>query len=354
MSWFNLLPEALNLKEKISPFTKYRLPIAPTDFDIVSQISGMRLLRFKAATRASSTQIKTPLFIIPSMINRYYVLDLLPGKSFIEYLLQQGADIYLLDWGVPYDEDNWLTLDQLINQRLDYFIDLIAKDSKSKKVTLFGHCLGGTLATLYALCFPDRINTLLLLTTPIDFEHGGKLGVWAKQNQFRPENITNAYGHMPWWVLQSSFQMLKPLLPWQKAEKLYKELNNPEFIKNFWALEVWSQDSVSFPGRCFITLIDELYRKNALIKGELKIAEKLLSLSELKIPVLSIAAIDDHIVLYDSTMKKHHLNDNAPFESITSQGGHIGSILGSKAQKTVWPAVLNWLSHWDTGKHLQT
>lgn len=351
MSLFNLIPESLNLKEKISPFLKNKLPIAPTPYDIIAQVSGMKLLKFKRPANAAHTHLHTPLLIIPSMINRYYVLDLLPGKSFIEYQISHGVDIYLLDWGTPYDEDNWMSLEQLITHRLDYFIDAVTADAKTDKVNILGHCLGGTLATIYTLLFGDRVNGLMLLTAPIDFEHGGKLGLWVKQNHFRPESVTKAYGHMPWWVLQTSFQMLKPMLPWHKLEKLMKEMNNPEFMKNFWALEVWSQDNVSFPGRCFITLIDELYRKNALIKGEMHLHGKTLSLKQLQSPVLNIAASDDHIVLFNSTVQNYHLDKDVDFESITSQGGHIGSILGSRAQKNVWPQITNWLARIDTPKH---
>lgn len=352
MSWLNMIPDNLNLKEKLAPFLRNRLPIAPTQYDVLAQVSGMKLLRFRRPiAEAPTTLFQTPLFIVPSMINRYYVLDLLPGKSFIEHLLLQGFDVYLLDWGTPFDEDNWLTLDQLITQRLDYFIDIVSKYSGQEKINMMGHCLGGTLATIYSLLNRNRINGLMLLTAPIDFEHGGKLGVWAKQNQFHPEHVTKAYGHMPWWVLQASFQMLKPMLPWYKTEKLMKEFNNPEFQKNFWALEVWSQDNVSFPGKCFLTLIEELYKKNALIKNEMHINGKTLQLSKLQGPVLNISAADDHIVLFNSTLQKYHLDNKTPYESITSAGGHIGAILGSKAQKTVWPQVINWLSKIDAGKH---
>lgn len=351
MSWFNLIPDSLNLKEKLNPIFKDKLPIAPTPYDVLAQVSGMKLLRFKKPESVASSQIKTPLFIIPSMINRYYVLDLLPGKSFIEFQLSQGIDIYLLDWGTPYDEDNWMTLDQLITQRLEYFVDLVTADAKTDKINILGHCLGGTLATIYTLLFGERVNGLMLLTAPIDFEHGGKLGLWVRQNQFRPESVTKAYGHMPWWVLQTSFQMLKPMLPWHKLEKLLKEMNNPEFMKNFWALEVWSQDNVSFPGRCFLSLIDELYKKNALIKDEMRVQGQTLSLKQLQSPVLNIAASDDHIVLFNSTMQNYHLSKDIDFESITSQGGHIGSILGSRAQKNVWPQITQWLTRIDSLKH---
>lgn len=351
MSLFNLVPDSINLKEKISPFFKSKLPLAPTPYDVIAQVSGMKLLRFKSASEANGKRLHTPLFIIPSMINRYYVLDLLPGKSFIEFQLSQGVDVYLLDWGTPYDEDNWMTLEQLLTQRLDYFIDVVTQDAQTDKVNILGHCLGGTIATVYTLLFSERVNGLMLLTAPIDFEHGGKLGLWVKQSQFRPENVTHAYGHMPWWVLQTSFQMLKPMLPWHKLEKLIKNTNNPEFMKNFWALEVWSQDNVSFPGRCFITLIDELYKKNALINGELHLHGQTLSLKQLKSPVLNISASDDHIVLFNSTLQNYHLGKDVDFETITSQGGHIGSILGSRAQKNVWPQITNWLTRIDTPKH---
>lgn len=348
---FNFLPDNLNLKERISPLLKDKLPIAPSPFDVIAQVSGMRLLRFRKPLSIAKDTLQTPLFIIPSMINRYYVLDLLPGKSFIEYLLASSMDVYLLDWGTPFDEDNWLTLDQLVTQRVNYFVDLVSQDSKKEKVNVFGHCLGGTLATMYSIRYPEHVNSLCLLTTPVDFEHGGKLGLWSKQTGFHPENITKAYGHMPWWVLQSSFQLLKPMLPWHKLEKLMKEFNNPEFMKNFWALEVWSQDNVSFPGLCFVTLIEELYRKNALIKGEMQISGQPLSLERIQSPVLNVAATDDHIVLFKSTMQNYHVNKDVSFTSLTSQGGHIGAILGSKAQKNIWPQIREWLTSHDMEKH---
>ncbi len=351
MSWFNLIPENLNLKERINPFLKDKLPLAPSEFDVVAHVSGMKLLRFKKKPiLEADCGVRTPLFIIPSMINRYYVLDLLPGKSLIEYFLDRGIDVYLLDWGVPLDEDNWLSFEELITHRLDYFVDLALSDSKKSKINLFGHCLGGTLSAIYSVLFQEKINGTLLLTAPIDFEHGGKLGYWVNQG-FNPENVTKAYGHMPWWVLQSSFQMLKPMLPWQKLEKIVKEFKNPEFMKNFWALEVWSQDNVSFPGRCFVTIIDELYKKNALAKGLLKVGSQPVLLGQLKGPVLNIAATDDHIVLFNSTLQNYHLDNGAELESISAQGGHISALLGSRAQKTLWPQLIEWFSKIETAKH---
>ena len=130
-----------------------------------------------------------------------------------------------------------------------------------------------------------------------------------------------------------------------------KSLQNPEFMKNFWALEIWSQDNVSFPGRCFVTIIEELYKKNALAKGSLKIAGEPVLLGQIKGPVLNIAAMDDHIVLFNSTLQNYHLENGVAFESISAQGGHISSLLGSRAQKTLWPQILEWFSKVETAKH---
>ena len=351
MLWMDFLPNGLRLKEQISKIPG-SLPIAPTAYDVIAQMSGMKLLKFEMPPEIKQVS-KYPMFIVPSMINRYYVLDLLPQKSFIEYFLNQGIQVYLLDWGMPQDEDNFLTLDQLIDHRFDYFMDKALEDSNTEKVHLLGHCLGGTLASIYSPLHQEKIQSLMLLTAPIDFKFAGKLGIWSRQPTFKVENLIKAYGSMPWWMMQSSFQMLKPMLWWHKSERLLKERNNSDFMKNFWALEVWSQDNVSFPGRCYQALISEFYRKNSIVEGTLKIHAKSVDLKSLKRPVLNIAAEDDHIVLFNSTAQPYHLNKETQYDCFAVKGGHIGALLGSKAQKGLWPNIHSWLIKQEESESLQ-
>ena len=351
MSWTDLLPNGLQLKEKLSQVPN-TLPLAPTPFQVIAKLSGMKLLKFQVPGHIKK-QTQAPLFIVPSMINRYYVLDLLPGKSFIEHFINQGVEIYLLDWGMPQDEDNWLSFDQLIKHRFDYFIDKTIEDSRSSEVHLVGHCLGGTLSTIYASLHQEKIKSLMLLTAPLDFTHGGKIGVWARHEQFNVASLVRAHGNMPWWMMQSSFHMLKPLLWWHKTERLMKERNNKEFLKNFLALEIWSNDNVSFPGKCYETLINEFYRKNSLIKGELQIQGQSVNLKHFQRPVLNVAAEDDHIVLFNSTLQPYHLEKETQYQCFSVKGGHIGALLGSRAQQNLWPRINDWLLKQESTESLQ-
>lgn len=351
MQWTDFLPNGLALKERLSILPN-SLPLAPTPYQTISMLGGMSLLKFNLPEGVQLAS-QYPLLIIPSLINRYYVLDLLPEKSFIEFLLKSGIQVYLLDWGAPQDEDRFLTFDQLIDHRFDYFVDKTLEDMAVEKIHLAGHCLGGTLASIYSPRYQNKIHSLMLLTAPVDFQDGGKIGIWARQPLFSVDSLISAYGNMPWWLMQSSFQMLKPMLWWQKSERLLKELQNSEFQKNFWALEVWSQDNISFPGKCYETLIKEFYRNNALVKGQLKIHNETIDLKTFQRPVLNIAAEDDHIVLFNSTLQPYHIHKDTPYDLFKVKGGHIGALLGSKAQKNLWPQIKEWIIKQETTKSRQ-
>src|SRR5919202_1510881 len=110
-----------------------------------------------------------PILMVYALINRPYVLDLLPGNSFIEYLVGEGFDVYLLDWGVPGDEDQDLSLEDYVLDYLRVAAKRILSTSQATEYTLFGYCMGGTMSAMYASLFPEKpLANLILLTAPID------------------------------------------------------------------------------------------------------------------------------------------------------------------------------------------
>src|SRR5260370_10326506 len=113
---------------------------------------------------------RVPILLVYALINRPYVLDLMPGNSLVEYLVGQGDDVYMLDWGIPGDEDKDLTFEEYV---LDYIPRAPAKGKRaaqSDEFSLLGYCMSGTMTSMYAALFPDAgIKNLLLLTAPIDF-----------------------------------------------------------------------------------------------------------------------------------------------------------------------------------------
>ncbi|MCM2277411.1 MAG: alpha/beta fold hydrolase [Oligoflexia bacterium] len=349
----DLIPHGVKLQEGLAWLAAAgrRAGIGPERFLQVGMTPARRIFRESSVQvlkyeRETPTTARHPILIIPSLINRHYVLDILPGKSLIEFLLAEGFPVYVIEWGAPEDEDRWLTLDRLVGGRLKRALQSVLEHEKADRVHLFGHCLGGTLAMIHALRYPERVASLSLLTSPMDFETGGQLAAWARHPVFDLDAFVEAYGNVPWPLMLASFHLLKPAGSVSKYLRAVKRLRDPSFARTFLALEAWGIDNISFPGACYKALIRELYRENALARGNVKLDGRPVRLEEISFPVLSIASLGDHIVPPEATLAERFLSRESLryFTRWTTEGGHIGAILGRRAQSELWPRISEWLS----------
>ena len=113
-----------------------------------------------------------PILMVYALINRPYILDLMPGNSFIEYLVGEGYDVYMLDWGIPGDEDSDLTFENYVLDYLPRAVKKVLRHSNSDEFTLLGYCMGGTMSAMYASLFPEHLKNLILMTAPMTFPEG--------------------------------------------------------------------------------------------------------------------------------------------------------------------------------------
>jgi len=236
--------------------------VGATPHQVVWAENKWRLLRF-----GRGGGFATPVLLVPSLINRWYVLDLGPGRSLIEWLVAQGHDVFCIDWGTPGDEDRYLTWDDFAGRYVGRAVRVTSRFGRSGGVHVLGYCLGGTLATSYVAAFPERVASLLALAAPIDFEHAGIMSQWTRTPTFDVGALIEAFGNVPWPLMQASFQLLKPTLLAQKTVALLDRAWDDEFLEGFLATERWGTDNVSFPGACYARYITELYRENRLVRG---------------------------------------------------------------------------------------
>ena len=110
-----------------------------------------------------------PILMVYALINRPYILDLMPGNSFIEYLVGEGFDVYMLDWGVPGDEDKDLTFENYVLDYLPRAVKKVLRHSHSDELTILGYCMGGTMSAMYASLFPEHLKNLILMAAPVEF-----------------------------------------------------------------------------------------------------------------------------------------------------------------------------------------
>ena len=254
-----------------------------------------------AAVRAgASPNSTTPVLLVPSLINRWYVLDLGPGKSsLIEWLVAQGHDVYCIDWGTPGDEDRYLTWDDIARSlprpRGPHRRALRPRG----KAHVLGYCLGGTLAAIYVAAFPgarrvaararraDRLRATAASCRP-----------WTRTPTFDVARVVEAFGNVPWQLMQASFNMLRPTLRAREdASRMLDRAWDDEFLDGFLATETWGNDNVSFPGACYARYIEELYRDDKLDPRRVHaVAAARATSTAITCPMLAIAFEHDNIV----------------------------------------------------------
>lgn len=318
-----------------SPFPS----VGQTPADVVHRENKWRLLRYRA--RAEGVAYRTPVVLVPSLINRWYVLDLMPGKSFAEFLVAQGHDVYVVDWGTPGDEDRYLSFDDVCDRYLGRAFRVPARLAGARPHVL-GYCLGGTLAVIHAAARPEHVATLTAIAAPVGFHDEGLLSVWCRTRSFDVGTLVSAWGNVPWQLMQTAFHLLRPTLSLSKAVNAVERMWNNQSLDGFFALETWGNDNVSLPGEWYRTYVEELYRQNRLIEGTLTLSGKPARLDRIKCPVLAVTFEHDNIVPWRSAsvlLERVAGQDN---ERIHLPGGHVGAMVSKSAAVSLWPKISAW------------
>jgi polyhydroxyalkanoate synthase len=317
-------------------------PVGLTPSDVACRENKWRLLRYRA--RPEGLAYRTPVLLIPSLINRYYVLDLRPGRSFVEYLVARGHDVYIIDWGTPGPEDRHLSLDAICDGYIGRAVRRAARGAPGGLVHALGYCLGGTLAVIHAAARPARIASLVALAAPVDFHDGGLLSAWTRVDTFDIDALCRAFANVPWPLMQASFHLLRPTLNLAKAVTLVDKAWDDEFLDGFFAIERWGNDNVSFPSAAYRRYIQALYRDNALVRGTLRVSGLPARLDNIRCPTLAVMFEHDHIVPLASAaaLLDGVGADPADVTRVQLRGGHVGAVISRNAASSLWPTLSDW------------
>jgi polyhydroxyalkanoate synthase len=199
--------------------------------------------------------------------------------------------------------------------------------------------MGGTLAALNASVHPERFASLVALAAPVRFADAGLLGAWTQSSLFQPRAMVDALGNVPWQLLQSSFHMLRPTLTLAKMVALVDRAYDDEFLDGFLALETWGSDNVSFPGACWETWVEELYRGDAFARGTFALDGRPARLEGVTCPLLVVTFEHDAIVPKACARDLYDRAGSADKHALHLPGGHVGAVVSRGAAKKLWPAL---------------
>ena len=220
--------------EMLSDINEIDVGTAPKE--LVYEEDKIQLFHYKSDKKPSN---KTPVLIVYALVNRYYMLDIQPDRSFIRNLLDQGLDLYIIDWGYPTQMDRYLSMDDYINGYLNNCVDVIRQDANTEKVSLMGICQGGTFSTIYSALYPEKVKNLVTLVAPFDFStNEGLLFNWSKHLDI--DALVDNYGVIPGDLMNVGFLMLMPFnLNIKKYVDMLELIDDKDKLLNFLRMEKW-------------------------------------------------------------------------------------------------------------------
>ncbi len=278
-----------------------------------------------------------PILFVPSLVNRAYVLDLLPDHSMLRWLAGQGLRPMLLDWGWPGDAERAMTLTDVITGPLERAIT-----AAGGPVVLAGYCMGGLLTLAAALRRPEQVRALALLATPWDFHAAGRDQA-RRLSAALPlvEPLLAATGTLPVDVLQTLFALPDPGAIAAKYRAFGRLDQSGDAARDFVALEDWLNDGVPLGAHIAREALSGWYGENAPGRGRWRVAGRVVDPAAVSVPTFIAAPGRDRIVPPETALPLASLISGAVLHQ--PKAGHISMVAGPRARDALWLPLLHWL-----------
>ena len=279
-------------------------------------------------TPVTETVLKRPLLIVPPWINKFYILDLNPEKSFIRWAVAQGHTVFVISWVNPDERQAQKSFEHYMREGILEALDVVEKATGEREVNTIGYCVGGTLlGVTLAYCAAigdDRIKSATFFTTQVDFRYAGDLKVFVDEEQIRAtEEKMKAKGYLEGTKMAAAFNMLRSNdLIWPYVVNNYMRGKEPFPFD----LLYWNSDATRMPAANHSFYLRNCYLDNKLTKGEMEIAGVKLDLSKSKVPIYNLATREDHIAPAKSVFLGSRYF-GGPVTFVLAGSGHIAGVV---------------------------
>ncbi|HET9690217.1 MAG TPA: alpha/beta fold hydrolase [Acidimicrobiales bacterium] len=293
---------------------------------------------------AGTPTLSPPLLIIFSLVSRSYILDLTPGNSFVERLLEAGFDVWMLDWGIPDERDAGNTLDDYADGYIPAAIEQVRARTGAHEVSLLGYCFGGDLSLLHAAHHLDSpLRSLTVMATPVEFRSMGPMATMFLDGGLDPDSVVGDDGNVAASVIQQGFRAVSPTADVTRYVTLWEKLWDDDYVAAYSAMTSWSQNHIPFPGAAFRQTIDMLVRDDGMINDRLWVGGDRVHLADIEVPFLSVVAERDTIVPLEAAAPLIDLVGSEDRQELRLPGGHIGIVVGKTAARTTIPKLIEFL-----------
>jgi len=303
--------------------------LATTPGKVIARSDVAEIIQYEPATE---TVLKRPLLICPPWINKFYILDLNPEKSFIKWATEQGHSVFVISWVNPDSRHGRMGWDDYIRDGILFALDTIEKETGERAVNSIGYCVGGTLLAaalaLFARTGETRIASATLLTTQVDFTYAGDLKVFVDEDQIAAlEQAMSGKGYLDGTRMATAFNMLRSGdLIWPYVVNNYIRGRMPMPFD----LLYWNSDSTRMAAANHSFYLRNCYLENNLARGRMEIDGQTLSLAEVRTPIYNLATREDHIAPARSAFFGSACF-GGPVEFVLTGSGHIAGVVNPPA-----------------------
>jgi polyhydroxyalkanoate synthase len=304
--------------------------LALTPGKVVFQNDLIQLIQYEATTKEA---LKVPLLIVPPWINKFYILDLTPEKSFIKWCVDQGISVFVISWVNPDARLAAKNFEEYMREGVIAALDAVEAATGEKRVNAIGYCVGGTLLSItlayLAAKKQNRVKSATLFAAQVDFSFAGDLMVFVdKERVEQLESHMKKQGYLEASRMANTFNMLRSNdLIWPYIVNNYMRGKKPLPFD----ILFWNSDATRMPAANHSFYLRNCYLDNKLTKGEMEIAGVTLDLHKVKVPIYNLATVEDHIAPAKSVLFGSQYF-GGPVKYVLAGSGHIAGVINPPAK----------------------
>ena len=321
--------------------------VAATPGKVVMRNDLVELIQYSPA---GATVFAEPILIIPAWIMKYYILDLSPRNSLVNYLVGQGHTVFMVSWKNPTASDRELGMDDYLKLGIKATVEAVSRIVPDQKIHSVGYCIGGTLLSIaaadYAANGDECLASVTLLAAQQDFSEPGELSVFISPSQLDMlEAAMSRTGVLKSEQMGAAFSLLRSRdLLWAPAVNTY--LRGKRVAPN--DLMAWNADGTRMPCRMHAEYLRQLYLNNALARGEFRTEGRRVDLAAIRVPMFVVGTETDHVAPWQSVYKARGLTRSSDFTFLLTSGGHNAGIVSGPSHPRRRHRVRTWMKSAET------
>jgi polyhydroxyalkanoate synthase subunit PhaC len=322
--------------------------LALTPGKVVFQNQLIQLIQYEATTKEV---LKIPLLIVPPWINKFYILDLTPEKSFIKWCVDQGITVFVVSWVNPTAKLAAKSFEEYMREGVIAALDAVEAATGEKQVNSIGYCVGGTLLSItlayLAAKKQDRVKSATLFAAQVDFKYAGDLMVFVDEERVKQlESHMKEQGYLEASRMANTFNMLRSNdLIWPYIVNNYMRGKTPLPFDILY----WNSDATRMPAANHSFYLRNCYLDNKLTQGEMTIAGVTLDLHKVTVPVYNLATREDHIAPAKSVLTGSQFF-GGPVKYVLAGSGHIAGVINPPSK----PKYQYWTGDKPSGSSVET